>query len=168
MYEQLRLENQLCFPLYACAKEIVHLYTPLLEPLGLTYTQYIVMMVLWAQADDDGSGATLSVKELGRRLRLDSGTLTPLLKKMEAKGYLSRTRSPKDERLVLVSATRQGMDLRKLAAKIPERIGGCVKLSPSKLGQLRTLLDEALANMTAQGQISAYNSRRSYQRTDKR
>ncbi|MBR0152245.1 MAG: iron-containing alcohol dehydrogenase, partial [Lachnospiraceae bacterium] len=103
-YEQLKLENQLCFPLYACARKIVNLYTPYLKPLGLTYTQYIVFMVLWEEK-------SLPARDLGRKLYLDSGTLTPLLKKLEEEGYVTRERSHEDERVLTVTVTEKGMAL---------------------------------------------------------
>ncbi|MBQ7103500.1 MAG: MarR family transcriptional regulator, partial [Anaerotignum sp.] len=100
-YDALKLRGQLCFPLYACAKETIRLYKPFLDELGLTYTQYITMMVLWEKK-------CLTVKELGKELYLDSGTLTPLLKKLEAKGYLIRERSKEDERNLFISLTEEG------------------------------------------------------------
>jgi len=111
--DPLRLENQLCFPLYACAREIVKAYRPYLDELGLTYTQYITMMVLWEEE-------RISVKELGQKLHLDSGTLTPLLKKLEGKGYLTRSRLREDERVVMASITDAGWALKKEAAFVPE------------------------------------------------
>ena len=111
--DSLRLENQLCFPLYACARDVVKAYRPHLEALGLTYTQYISMMVLW----DEGK---VSVRDLGRKLHLDSGTLTPLLKKLESKGYLKRERSTVDERVVIACITEEGRKLKRAAAKIPQ------------------------------------------------
>lgn len=136
-YPQLLLENQLCFPLYACAKEIVRRYLPLLEPLDLTYTQYIVMMALWEKRE-------ITVKELGEMLWLDSGTLTPVLKKLEAKGYLSRRRSESDERSVLLSLTAGGEALRAEAAGIPARLGECIRLDENEAQQLYTLLYKIL------------------------
>ncbi len=124
-YDCLKLENQLCFPLYACAKEIVRKYTPHLNQLDLTYTQYIAMMVLWEQEE-------VTVSELGRCLYLDSGTLTPLLKKLESKGLITRRRSEADERIVLVRITPEGMKLRERAAGIPPQIGNCLNLSPEE------------------------------------
>ena len=109
----LRLENQLCFPLYACAREVVKAYRPHLDALGLTYTQYISMMVLWEEGK-------VSVRDLGRKLHLDSGTLTPLLKKLESKGYLKRERSTVDERVVIACITEEGRKLKRAAAKIPQ------------------------------------------------
>lgn len=111
--DSLRLENQLCFPLYACAREVVKAYRPHLDALGLTYTQYISMMVLWEEGK-------VSVRDLGRKLHLDSGTLTPLLKKLESKGYLRRERSTADERVVIACITEEGRKLKRAAAKIPQ------------------------------------------------
>lgn len=114
-YEILRLENQLCFSLYVCSKEIIRKYKPLLEPYGLTYTGYIIMMALW---EEDG----ITVKNLGKKLFLDSGTLTPLLKKLEAQGYITRNRSEKDERNVYISLTNKGKNLQDEALSIPEEL----------------------------------------------
>ena len=140
IHEQLKLENQLCFPLYACAKEIVRRYQPSLEPLDLTYTQYLVMMALWEYEEQ-------TVKELGQRLWLDSGTLTPVLKKLEAKGYVSRRRSTYDERSVVIAVTEEGRALCDRAALVPMEIGSCVKLSAQEAMQLHTLLYRLLAGM---------------------
>lgn len=114
-YEQLKLENQLCFPLYAAAKEIVRKYKPVLDELDLTYTQYITMMVLWEKEE-------LNVKELGSILYLDSGTLTPLLKKLETKGYISRNRCREDERNLIIKITEKGDALKDKAANIPSEM----------------------------------------------
>lgn len=114
-YEQLKLKNQLCFPLYAAAKEVVRKYKPYLDELDLTYTQYITMMVLW-------ENESMNVKELGSMLYLDSGTLTPLLKKLEAKGYISRTRCKEDERNLIIEITPSGEALKEKAAKIPKEM----------------------------------------------
>ena len=124
-YDCLKLENQLCFPLYACSKEIVRKYKPVLDELNLTYTQYIAMMVLWERKQTN-------VKELGECLYLDSGTLTPLLKKMEQKGYIERKRSESDERNLIISITKQGEQLREEALRVPSTIGQCVKLEPEE------------------------------------
>ncbi|MCQ2515426.1 MAG: MarR family transcriptional regulator [Saccharofermentans sp.] len=121
-YDALKLENQLCFPLYAVSKEIVRKYTPYLKEIDLTYTQYIAMMVLWEHKE-------ISVKDMGAKLFLDSGTLTPLLKILEKKGLVSRNRSKDDERFLMVSATKEGMKLRDKAVDIPAKVGGCVDLS---------------------------------------
>ena len=114
-YEQLKLEKQLCFPLYATAKELVRKYKPFLDELDLTYTQYITMIALWDKE-------SLNVKELGSMLYLDSGTLTPLLKKLEAKGYITRTRCKEDERNLIISITEKGEALKEKAAGIPQKM----------------------------------------------
>ena len=120
--ESLFLQNQLCFPLYACAREMVKKYKPYLERIDLTYTQYITMMVLWEQH-------SVTAKELGQRLYLDSGTLTPLLKRMEAKGLLTRQRDPVDERSLRVTITEAGEALKERALDIPHQMAQHVKLS---------------------------------------
>ena len=132
-YDQLKLDNQLCFPLYACARQITGSYTPYLKKLGITYTQYIVFMVLWEQ---DG----ISIGALGKRLHLDNGTLTPLLKKMEAAGYITRTRSSEDERVVIISLTEEGWAMREKAADIPMQVGSCIPLDPEEARVLYGLL----------------------------
>lgn len=121
-YDSLKLENQLCFPLYACSKEIVRRYQPLLNELDLTYTQYITMMVMWEEKE-------VNVKTLGKKLFLDSGTLTPLLKKLETKGYITRNRSKDDERNIIISVTEIGMQLKEKAKDVPVEIAKCVNLS---------------------------------------
>ena len=125
MYDRLRLENQLCFPLYACPREIIKQYKPFLDELDLTYTQYITMMVLWERT-------SLTAKELGEALFLDSGTLTPLLKKLEAKGFLTRKRSAEDERSLVVTVTDAGLALRDRAVRIPEAMAACSPLTPEE------------------------------------
>ena len=136
-YDMLRLENQLCFPLYACSKEIVRRYKPFLDPLDLTYTQYIAMMVMWEKM-------VVTVKELGEKLYLDSGTITPVLKKLEAKGYIKRERSGKDERSVIVTITEAGEKLKESAAEVPGKLGGCVNLSAAEAEELYGLLYKLL------------------------
>ena len=136
-YEVLKLENQICFPLYACSKEIVKRYTPFLEEIDLTYTQYITMMVLWEHKE-------MNVKELGRHLYLDSGTLTPVLKKLEQKGYVTRKRDTRDERVLNVAVTDSGMELREKAVCVPEKIGGCVNLELEEALQLQKVLQKIL------------------------
>ncbi len=136
-YRALRLEGQLCFPLYACARETIKLYKPFLDKLDLTYTQYIVMMVLWERR-------SVSVKEMGEALYLDSGTLTPLLKKMEAKGLLTRRRSTEDERSLIVSLTEQGLALRDQAIEVPYEMMKCVKLDRGEAFELYRLLYKLL------------------------
>jgi DNA-binding MarR family transcriptional regulator len=135
--DALKLENQLCFPLYACSREVVKKYKPFLDELGLTYTQYIVMMVLWEKK-------SVSVKELGDNLYLDSGTLTPLLKRMEADGLVSRARSCEDERSLIVTITEKGEALKKEAIEIPSKMMSCIQLSPEDAKQLYTLLYQVL------------------------
>ena len=141
-YEQLKLENQLCFPLYACAKEIIRQYKPFLDPLDLTYTQYITMMVLWEQRE-------ISVKELGDKLFLDSGTMTPLLKKLESKGYIIRSRNAADERSVTVALTAEGLGLRDKAADVPKCVSSCVRMKPEEAFELYTLLYKFLNGLKA-------------------
>ena len=137
---QLKLENQLCFPLYACSKEVVKKYKPFLDKIDLTYTQYITMMIMWDKKQ-------INVKSLGECLYLDSGTLTPLLKKLEAKGYITRQRSSTDERNLVVSITQKGEELKEQAVDIPESVGGCVDLTPKEAKQLYTLLYKVLGNL---------------------
>jgi DNA-binding MarR family transcriptional regulator len=116
-YEQLKLRNQICFPLYACARKITSAYTPFLKPLGLTYTQYVVFMVLWEREK-------ISVGELGKELFLDAGTLTPLLKTLEKNGYVTRCRSKEDERVTMISITPEGEALKEKCKDIPFKVGG--------------------------------------------
>ncbi len=140
-YDSLKLENQLCFPLYACAKEVVRRYKPFLDELDLTYTQYIAMMVLWEEK-------SLNVRELGERLYLDSGTLTPVLKKLESKGYITRERSEKDERNLIVTISKEGEALKKQALCVPTRMSACVGLSPEEAMTLYGLLYKLLGNFS--------------------
>ena len=137
-YEALRLDNQLCFPLYACAKEIVRRYKPFLDEIDLTYTQYIAMMVLWEERE-------INVKELGSRLNLDSGTLTPVLKRLEQKELITRQRDDKDERVLIVSITKEGDELKDKAVEIPVKMAGCVSLEPQDAAELYGLLHKLLA-----------------------
>ena len=139
-YDALKLENQLCFPLYACAKEIIRQYRKPLEALNLTYTQYIVMMVMW----ENGS---MTEGELGQVVRLDSGTLAPLLKRLDRMGYITRTRPDDNERRLMLSLTEAGEALRERALSVPEAMRGCIDLPPEELLQLKQLLDKALARM---------------------
>lgn len=136
-YDCLKLENQVCFPLYACAKEVVRKYKPFLDRLDLTYTQYIAMMVMWDKKE-------MNVKELGEYLYLDSGTLTPVLKKLEAKGYVLRNRSKADERNLIVTITAEGEALKEKAVEIPGQIGKCIPLEPQEAAQLYGLLYKIL------------------------
>ncbi len=139
-YDALKLENQLCFPLYACSREIVKKYHPHLEQIDLTYTQYIVMMVMWADR-------RISVKQLGEKLYLDSGTLTPVLKSLETKGFVTRTRSAEDERVLIVELTEAGEQLKEQAADVPPKIACCVALTPEEAAELHRLLYKVLAGM---------------------
>ena len=141
-YNVLKLENQLCFPLYACSKEIVKRYTPYLEEIGLTYTQYITMLVMWEKEK-------MTVKALGEVLYLDSGTLTPVLKKLEQKGYVSRSRDEKDERVLNVTLTQEGEALKEKAVEIPAKIGGCIQLSVEEAVMLHQMLQKILKSFEA-------------------
>lgn len=141
-YDNLKLENQLCFPLYACAKELIRAYKPHLDKLDLTYTQYIAMMVLWEKK-------SCNVKTLGSLLFLDSGTLTPLLKKLETKGYVERKRSKEDERALIVTITQEGEKLKEYAVFVPEKMGQCVGLEADEAIQLYGLLYKVLKNLSA-------------------
>lgn len=132
-YEQLRLSNQLCFPLYVCAKEVVRKYKPLLDELDLTYTQYITMMAMWEHEK-------LSAKELGAILYLDSGTLTPVLKTLEKKGFIERQRSKEDERSLMLSLTPTGKSLQDQAISVPETMRKCIDMSLEDLHMLHKLL----------------------------
>lgn len=136
-YEGLKLSNQLCFPLYAASREVIKQYRPYLDELGITYTQYIVMMVFWEEKK-------ITVKELGKKLFLDSGTLTPVLKSLEAKGCVKRYRSTEDERVLMVEITESGEALREKAKDIPQKVAGCVKLDTKEAMQLYTLLYKVL------------------------
>lgn len=136
-YDVLKLENQLCFPLYACSREIVKRYKPFLAEIDLTYTQYIAMMVMWEKK-------SVNVKELGECLYLDSGTLTPLLKKLESKGLITRMRSDKDERNLIVTITDKGEKLKEKAVGIPFMIAGCTNLSEEEAKLLYGILYKML------------------------
>lgn len=139
-YDSLKLENQLCFPLYACSKEIVRRYKTYLDKLDLTYTQYIVMMVMWEERE-------LNVKELGDKLFLDSGTLTPVLKKLESKGYVTRERSKIDERTLIVTLTKSGEELKEMALEIPLGMRGCLNINDEEMTQLRNMLNKILSEI---------------------
>ena len=136
----LRLEDQLCFPLYACAKEVVRQYREPLKPLNLTYTQYIVMMVLWEFGE-------MTEGEIGKKVHLDSGTLAPLLKRLQKAGYINRVRPESNENKLILSLTPKGEQLKKLAIKVPSQIQGCIPLSEKDMILLRELLNRALACM---------------------
>ena len=139
-YESIRLDNQLCFPLYACAKEVIRRYRKPLEALNLTYTQYVVMMALWEYGG-------MTERELGRKVCLDSGTLAPLLKRLDRLGYIQRVRPDHDERTLFLSLTEEGEALKERALAVPRAMQGCLPLEPDELMQLKRLLDKALHGM---------------------
>lgn len=143
-HEAMKLKNQLCFPLYAAARNVTNLYTPYLKPLGLTYTQYIVFLTLW---EKDG----VTVGELCETLMLDNGTISPLLKKMQQAGYIKRTRSEKDDRVVVISLTEAGKALKMQAKDVPQKVASCLALPPEKAQALYTLLYELLDNQKRKG-----------------
>ncbi len=140
-YDCLKLSSQLCFPLYACSREVVKRYTPYLDPLGLTYTQYVAMMVMWEHK-------SLTVKAAGELLHLDSGTLTPLFKKLEEKGLITRARSRTDERSLIVTLTKKGEALRDQALDVPHKLAACIKLEDDETLQLYNLLNKLLATLS--------------------
>ena len=139
-YDSLKLENQLCFPIYLCSKEIIKRYTPFLNDVDLTYTQYIVMLYFFEKNETN-------VKELGNTLLLDSSTLTPLLKKLENKGYIKRERSNVDERNLLITLTKKGEDLKDKVLDIPKRMGECINLSLEEAKTLYSLMYKVLLNI---------------------
>ena len=139
-YDCIRLDNQLCFPLYACAKEVVRQYRKPLDEIGLTYTQYVVMMVLW-----ENGGMTEG--ELGKRVHLDSGTLAPLLKRLEKQGLVNRIRPDNNERKLFLTLTEEGEAMKEKAVMIPEAMKGCIPLAEEDMVLLRDLLTRALAGM---------------------
>ncbi len=139
-YDSIRLENQLCFPLYACAKEIVRQYRKPLEEIGLTYTQYVVMMVLWEHGG-------MTEGELGKMVQLDSGTLAPLLKRLEKQGLVSRVRPEENERKLFISLTEEGEALKEKALSVPQAMRGCIDLPEEELLELKRLLEKALGRM---------------------
>lgn len=135
MYEQLRLCNQICFPLYAISREITRRYTPFLDELDLTYPQYLVMLVLWEFGEQ-------SVGEIGDKLHLDSGTLTPLLKRLQSKELIARTRSKTDERTVIITLTNQGRALEHKAMAIPSRMLDCFSLTENEIAVLQKIANQ--------------------------
>ena len=139
-YKALYLENQLCFPLYACAKEVTRQYRPFLDRYGITYTQYIALLALWEYGP-------MHLEDLGEKLMLDSGTLTPLLKKLEEKGYLLREKDPEDKRNLILSVSEKGFALREEALTIPSQIGSCLHLSKEEALTLYHLLYKTINNM---------------------
>lgn len=139
-YESIRLKNQLCFPLYACSKEIIRQYRKPLEKLGLTYTQYVVMMVLW----EDGG---MTEGDLGKKVYLDSGTLAPLLKRMEKQGIINRVRPDDNERKLFISLTEKGEAMKEQALDVPKAMNGCIDLPENERKELKRLLDKAVSGM---------------------
>ena len=138
--DALRLENQLCFPLYACAKEVVRRYREPLEPLGLTYTQYIVMMTLWEYGG-------MTEGDLGKIIHLDSGTLAPLLKRLENQGLLERNRLKSNEQKIWIELTENGRNMKKAAEAVPSAMKGCIPLAEDELLTLWKLLNKAITLM---------------------
>ena len=138
-HEAMKLANQLCFPLYAASRNVISLYTPWLKELDITYTQYIAFLVLW---EKDG----ITVGELCDKLMLDNGTISPLLKKMQQAGYLTRNRSVEDDRVVVITLTEKGRALQEKAKDIPGKVAGCIDLPPEKAQVLYALLYELLEN----------------------
>ncbi len=136
-YDALKIDKQLCFPLYAAARELMKAYRPCLDDIDLTYTQYIAMLVLWEKE-------SVSVRDLGRKLHLDSGTLTPVLKSLDAKGLVKRYRSSSDERVLIVEPTQKGLKLREKALEIPEQMESQLKLNEEETLQLYNLLYKLL------------------------
>lgn len=136
-YDALKIENQICFPLYACSREIIKQYKPFLDEIDLTYTQYIAMMVLWEHK-------TMNVKAMGQILFLDSGTLTPVLKKLESKGFVTRQRSTADERNLVVTITEAGEALKEKAVAVPAEIAKCSNLEPEEAAMLYRILYKML------------------------
>ena len=142
----LKLGNELCFSLYACAKEVIRIYHKPLEKIGLTYTQYIVMMTLWRFCD-------MSAKEIGRKIYLDSGTLTPVIKKLEKSGFVRRQRVVEDERFVKVILTEKGLKLKEKASTIPQALKGNIYLSYDEMITLHSLLNKALKGIKERTKI---------------
>jgi len=146
-FAALRLDNQLCFPLYAASRLVIKLYKPFLDRHGLTYTQYIAMMALWEKDD-------VAVSELGERLFLDSGTLTPLLKKLEASGFIRRERDAADERTVRIQLTGQGKKLQKAMVDVPRQMASCVHIERDDAGNLHELLHDLIRNLSRPSRCS--------------
>lgn len=136
-YEKLKLENQLCFPFYAISREIIKKYKPVLDPFHLTYTQYITMLVLW-------ENESITFKELGQKLHLDSGTMTPVIKKLEQMNLVNKYRTKEDDRVVVVELTEQGRSLKEEIVKVPEAMACQMHLEPEEIAQLKELLDKML------------------------
>lgn len=139
-FDVLKLENQICFPIYACSKEIIKKYRPLLRELDLTYTQYLVMLTMWEYK-------SMKIKELGEKLLLDSGTITPVVKSLEKKGFLEKRRSDEDERIVEVSVTELGWITREKAVEIPSKLIECIELDEKEGIQLYSLIRKLLLKL---------------------
>lgn len=139
-YDSIKLENQVCFSLYASSREIIKLYKPFLDKFNLTYTQYVAMLVLW---EDEKS----TVKDIGKRLHLDSGTLTPLLKKIEGMGLVNRYRDANDDRVVVVELTEKGKLLKDDIIEVPREMLCKINMPLEELRDLKKLLDELLTNL---------------------
>ena len=135
--DALKIDNQICFPLYAAAREVIKAYRPILDEFDLTYTQYIAMMVMWEEK-------AISVKDMGAKLFLDSGTLTPVLKSLEKKGLITRSRSKEDERVLIAEITEKGEELKKDALQVPQRVAGCISLDPEEAMELYRILYKIL------------------------
>ena len=148
-YGPIRLGNQLCFPLYACAKEVVRLYRKPLERLGLTYTQYIVMMVFWEHGG-------MTEKELGEIVHLDSGTLAPLLKRLEKQSFITRTRFESNKNKLYIALTEKGEKLKEEALHVPEEMSRCIRLSGEELTSLKNLLDKMMVMMEEQNKRGGF------------
>lgn len=136
-YDVLKLDNQLCFPLYALSREIIKLYKPYLDQLNLTYTQYVAMLVIWEEKK-------IVFKELGKRLHLDSGTLTPVLKKLEFMGIIEKYRTKEDDRVVMIELTEKGSALKEKVLEIPEKIACQLKIDEDEAIQFKNSLDKIL------------------------
>lgn len=139
-FDNLKIENQICFPLYACSKEIIKKYKPLLDKYDLTYTQYLVMMIMWDKKQ-------INVKELGKCLYLDSGTLTPVLKKLESKGYVERKRSEEDERNLIINISKKGKELKKYIKEVPTIMGESIDLTAEEATTLYRILYKILGQV---------------------
>jgi len=140
-YDKIKLDNQICFPLYALSREIIKLYKPFLDKYDLTYTQYITMLVIWEEEK-------ITFKDLGKRLHLDSGTLTPVLKKLESMELINKYRSKEDDRIVIVEITEKGKLLKEEILKVPEQIYCKLNIDSNELITLKNQLDDVLARIS--------------------
>lgn len=141
-YDILKLDNQLCFALYACSREVIKLYKPALDKLGITYTQYVTLLSLWEQDN-------ITVKDLGSKLYLDSGTLTPLLKKLESMNIVERVRDKEDERNVYIKLTSDGMEMKEKVLEIPKQVFCSTGLSLEEAIELKNKLKQLLSNLNS-------------------